>query len=351
MALAFTTRPLTEPTRSHYETKMKLRIGDKVRFLNEVGEGVVSRIKDKDTVFVEMQDGFEIPFQTNQLVPIHTELMVNKDVENIELDPEAWLADAVYFVIEPDHELPALVSDLKIYLFNASSFNIQFTYSIKDEEYFQTLKHGEVGPYQKMLVRQVKIQFFKDYAYHKIECLFYKNTFYKPQTPIAEVLFISPQVLKDSKAIRHDEFRFPVHAFLLRDEFVGIHKVEPKLAPGDIERLKTIREFKSREKISKSHREYLKSLEKEVDLHIEELVENPGNLSNFEKLNIQLERFEKELDAAIEKNMRKIIFIHGVGNGRLKQEIVSVLKNTRGVTYQDASYKEYGYGATQVNIL
>ena len=38
---------------------MKLRIGDKVRFLNEVGEGVVSQIKDKFTVYVEMNDGFE----------------------------------------------------------------------------------------------------------------------------------------------------------------------------------------------------------------------------------------------------------------------------------------------------
>lgn len=49
--------------------------------------------------------------------------------------------------------------------------------------------------------------------------------------------------------------------------------------------------------------------------------------------------------------MKKIIFIHGVGNGRLKQEIISVLKATRGISFQDASYKEYGFGATQVNIL
>ena len=48
--------------------------------------------------------------------------------------------------------------------------------------------------------------------------------------------------------------------------------------------------------------------------------------------------------------MKKIIFIHGVGNGRLKQEIISRLKTTRGVTFQDASYKDFGYGATQVNI-
>lgn len=330
---------------------MKLRIGDKVRFLNEVGEGVVSRIKDKQTVFVEMQDGFEIPFLINQLVPIHTELIIDKDAENIELNPEAHLTDAIYFVIEPDHEFASLISDYKIYLFNASSFNLLFSYSIKDEEYFQTLKHGEIGPYQKMLLRQVKLQFFKEYGYHKIECLLFKNSFFKGQTPVAEVLHVTPEILHRSKTIKHDEFKFPVHGFLLKDEFTTVNKVEPELNLIDLEKLKTVKEFRSKEKVSKSSRDYLKSLEKEVDLHIEELIDNMSGLSNFEMLNIQLERFEKELDAAIEKNMKKIIFIHGVGNGRLKQEIISILNKTRGVSYQDASYKEYGYGATQVNIL
>ena len=330
---------------------MKLRIGDKVRFLNEVGEGIVSRIKDKNTVFVEMQDGFEIPFLTNQLVPIHTELILDKNAENIELNPDAHLTDAVYFIIEPDHDFPSLINDYKIYLFNASSFNLLFSYSIKDEEYFQTIKHGEVGSYQKVLLRQVKLQFFKEYLYHKIECLLYKNTFFKAQTPIAEVIHITAKTLHESKAIKHDEFKFPVYGFLLKDEFVHLNKVEQEINLIDLEKLKSMKEFKSKEKTSKSTKEHLRSLEKEVDLHIEELVDSSTGLSNFEMLNIQLERFEKELDNAIEKNMRKIIFIHGVGNGRLRQEISSILKKTHGVTFQDASYKEYGYGATQVNIL
>jgi hypothetical protein len=329
---------------------MKLRIGDKVRFLNEVGEGIVSRIKDKNTVFVEMQDGFEIPFLINQLVPIHTELIIDKNAENIELNPDAHLTDAIYFVIEPDHDFPSLINDYKLYLFNASSFNIMYSYSIKDEEYFQTIKHGEVGAYQKVLLRQVKIQFFKEYFYHKVECLLYKNSFFKAQTPIAEVLHITPNILLDSKTIRHDEFKFAVHAFLLKDDFVNQARVEAELSLVDIARLKSVKEFKSQTKNSKSNKDYLKSLEKTVDLHINELVDRTTGMSNFEMLNIQLEKFNTELDEAISKNMKKLIFIHGVGNGRLKQEIISILKTTSGVTYQDASYKDFGYGATQVNI-
>ncbi len=330
---------------------MKLRIGDKVRFLNETGEGIVSQIKDKQTVYVEMQDGFEIPFLANQLVPIHTELIIDKDAENIELNHDAHLTDAIYFIIEPDHELPSLVSDYKLYLFNASSFNILYSYSIKDDDYFQTLKHGEVGAYQKVFLKQVKIQFFKEYSYHKIECLLFKNTHFKAQLPVAEIINISHKTIADAKAIKHDEFKFAVYGFLLKDEFISQHQVHQELSLVDIAKLKSIKEFNSKAKTSKSTKEYLKSLEKEVDLHIDELVPSTSGLSNYDMLNIQLEKFEKELDNAIIKRMKKIIFIHGVGNGRLKQEIIARLQLIKGITYHDGSYKEYGYGATQVNII
>ncbi|MBI2722861.1 MAG: Smr/MutS family protein [Bacteroidetes bacterium] len=330
---------------------MKLRIGDKVRFLNETGEGKVSRIKDKNTVFVEMPDGFEIPYLTAQLVPIHTELIIDRDAENIELSPDAQLTDAVYFIIEPDHEFAGLISDYRIYLFNASSFNLLYSYSIKDGEYYQTLKHGEIGAYQKILLKTVKINYFKEYNYQKVDCILYKNGFFKAQFPIAEILFLSPETLRDSKTIKHEEFEFPVFGFLLKEEFLNTREVEQRLTDEDIKRVKSIKEFKSKTTISKSKKEYLRSLEKEVDLHIEELMKNTKGLSNYEMLNIQLERVERELDEAMAKNMKKIVFIHGVGNGRLKQEIVSILKSTKGVTYQDASYKDYGFGATQVNIL
>jgi len=330
---------------------MKLRIGDKVRFLNEVGEGVVARIKDKTTVYVEMEDGFEIPFQENQLVPIHTELIVDKDTENMEMDPDAQIYEALYLILEPDHELPQLMSDYRIYLFNASSYSVMYTYSVMDETHYQTVKHGEAGPFQKIALKTIKPDFLKNYQFHGLEILFYKNTFYKSQKPVSQKIKISKETLSQSSMIHHAEFDRPVYAFLLKDDFLTVEQIETVLSNEDLNRLKTIKEFGSQQKISKSNKAYLKSLEKEVDLHIEELVDSVKGLSNYEMLNIQLERFEKELDAAIENNFKKITFIHGVGNGRLKQEIHAILKTTREVSFQDAPFKEYGFGATQVNIL
>jgi len=330
---------------------MKLRIGDKVRFLNEVGEGVVSRIKDKQTVFVEMPDGFEIPYQVSQLVPIHTELILDKDTENIELDPGARLNDAVYFVIEPDHDLPQLVSDFKIYLFNSSSFNLLYAYSIRDDEYFQTIKHGEAGPFQKVLLRQVKLPFFSEFPYHRIEGIFYRHSHFKAQPPLNQVLHISSAILEKSNRIVHEEFKYAVYGFLLRDEFAQTEKVEHQLSLVDLAKLKALKEFRHSQSKSKSNKEYLKSLEKTVDLHITELMENTQGLSSHDLLHIQLEKFEKELDEAMVNRLKKIVFIHGVGNGRLRQEIHAILRNMNGITFHDASYKEFGFGATQVNIL
>lgn len=329
---------------------MKLRIGEKVRFLNETGEGIITRFKDKDMVYVEMSDGFEIPYLIKHLVPIHTELILNPEVENIDMELESHvLSDCIYFIVEPDHELPLLVSDYKFYLFNSSSYNMSYTYSIKDEEYYQTLKHGEIGAYQKVLLKQVKKTFFEEYAYHKIECLFFKNTHYKNQFPIAEVLFINDRVLKENVLAKHHEFKFSVYAFILKDDFFDKKIIEQKITEDDIRKLRSIKEFKQPQKKSTSAKQ--KTTEKEVDLHIEELIDSYSGLTNSQILNIQMDHFERELDDARANGLKKIIFIHGVGNGRLKQEIISVLKNQEGLKYQDGSYKKYGFGATEVVLF
>jgi len=328
---------------------MKLRIGDKVRFLNEVGEGVITRFKDKQTVYVEMADGFEIPYLTKHLVPVHTELILNPEVENLDMVPENVLTDSVYFIIEPDHEMPLLVSDYKFYLFNSSSYNICFTYSVKDDSYFQTLKHGEIGAYQKVFLKQVKKSFFTEFAYHKIECLFYKNSHYKSQLPLAQVLFINDRILSQSSLVKHVEFVKAVFGFVLKDDFMESDVVEQRLSNADITKLKSIKEFKQPMKVSVA-KQKIKDLTREIDLHIEELMDSYSGLTNAQILAIQLEHFEKEMDYCLNNGIRKLIVIHGVGNGKLKQEIIAILKSVDGISFYDASYKNYGFGATEVAI-
>ena len=90
---------------------------------------------------------------------------------------------------------------------------------------------------------------------------------------------------------------------------------------------------------------------REIDLHLHNLVANENNLANADKLEIQLRRFEVELQAAINSHERKIVFIHGVGEGVLKQEIRARLDGIAGIEYFDGPYHLYGYGATQVEVV
>jgi len=87
----------------------------------------------------------------------------------------------------------------------------------------------------------------------------------------------------------------------------------------------------------------------EVDLHIEQLVPSTRNLDTFDILNYQLRHAKGKLEWAMAKRISKIIFIHGVGDGILKKELFGLLKRYP-VRFTDASFKKYGYGATEVSL-
>jgi dsDNA-specific endonuclease/ATPase MutS2 len=88
----------------------------------------------------------------------------------------------------------------------------------------------------------------------------------------------------------------------------------------------------------------------EVDLHIHELVDSYKHLANSQMLAIQLSHCRQKLEEAIEARVRKIYFIHGVGNGVLKSEVRKFLESYKGIEYYDAPYRMFGFGATEVII-
>ncbi|MEY8019882.1 Smr/MutS family protein [Muriicola sp. SD30] len=88
----------------------------------------------------------------------------------------------------------------------------------------------------------------------------------------------------------------------------------------------------------------------EVDLHIHQLVPSTRGMSNYDMLNIQVETAKRQLDFAIKKRIRKVVFIHGVGAGILKEELYYLFRRHPNITYYDADYQKYGLGATEVYI-
>lgn len=87
----------------------------------------------------------------------------------------------------------------------------------------------------------------------------------------------------------------------------------------------------------------------EVDLHFHELVEDMSGLKDRTKLDIQLNHFERMMKIATEQRIRRLVFIHGVGQGVLRHQIRSRLDMYYpNCTVRDANPREYGYGATEV---
>ena len=87
----------------------------------------------------------------------------------------------------------------------------------------------------------------------------------------------------------------------------------------------------------------------EVDLHIEKLSKNHKTLDNLEKLTLQLQTFEKYLDLAVAHHQPSMIAIHGVGSGKLRDEIHEVLRRRYDVkSFVNRYHPAYGYGATEI---
>ena len=89
----------------------------------------------------------------------------------------------------------------------------------------------------------------------------------------------------------------------------------------------------------------------EVDLHIHHLVANERFLTAHDKKTIQLDTAQHKLEFAMKKNIQKIVFIHGVGEGVLKMELEYLFGRYDNIKYYDADYKKYGLGATEVYIF
>ncbi|WP_339609789.1 Smr/MutS family protein [uncultured Planktosalinus sp.] len=113
--------------------------------------------------------------------------------------------------------------------------------------------------------------------------------------------------------------------------------------------------FKEKES-SKKHKSPLLKKEKhipvlEVDLHINQLVKSTRGMDNYDMLNLQIETAQRQLDFAIQKRFQRLVFIHGVGEGVLRQELEFLLKRYDNIKFYDADYQKYGRGATEVYIF
>ena len=88
-----------------------------------------------------------------------------------------------------------------------------------------------------------------------------------------------------------------------------------------------------------------------IDLHIESLLEYDAKMNAFDKLNYQMRQFREFVNKNLAKRQTKLLVIHGIGEGRLKNEIGALIARNDGYSMHDANYSRGGVGASYIEIV
>lgn len=343
---------------------MQFKKGDKVRFLNETGEGIFIRTTGGGMAVVQVEDGFEYPFPLNQLVPVKSHereprMEVKKEepaiaeTSRIQEVVNPGFPDGVYLVFQPKNQNIPSAGQIDVYVLNRSNYHIFFTVSLKDGREWICIQNGMLGPGRKAEVDTLTPADIDEWGQAKTDVLFYGDEAYEQINPVSNVIKLrGVKFMKDSSYQSHlltDKKCYVAEIALIDD--LPREEETPFVSNADLKRMMELKErVATAKKVSIPHQKN-QSLEKEVDLHIEELLENWSGMSNAQLLDVQLRRVQKEMDEAIAAHMRRVVFIHGVGNGRLKTEVRRVLATYKGVRIHDGSFARYGFGATEAEIL
>jgi hypothetical protein len=342
---------------------MNFKIGDKVHFLNEKGEGTVSKIINKTTVGITIEDGFEIPFPVSELILSYdktkAEIPVNNaahGIESPEIKSKIILKkpeqEGIYVAFSPEKINDIQNSDINVWLINNTNYQLLFTYSLFQNGNFITLETATAKAYESLLIETIDRKELSDYSAFKIEALFFDDKEHEHQAPISEMVKLKPMKLYKENSFLTNNFisekALIINVMHLNDTFE-----EDNLPTSKIDLSKLLFQKKAHSdspKKSKPNANNDPAYEMEINLHIEELLDNYKGMSNAEIIQVQLKHFQTALDTAINKHFRKLIVIHGVGNGRLKQEVRTIITSYDHLKYYDASYNKYGFGATEIVI-
>lgn len=349
---------------------MSFKKGDKVKFLNDVGEGVIVRFQDKNIAIVHNNDGFEVPVLMNELLKIeehyvfddkqdregddenHSSQAIKETIEPEDMDEDGLNTDhyaSIFFAVVPKDKEDILNSDLKIFLINDSNFRVLYSISRKEGEFQSLMAYGNLEDNTKIQLADIKRDELNDFEEINFQIIFFRKGNYYLLNPVNRTWNVKPsRFYKENSFTENDFFHEKAFIYEITKEQINL---ADHISDDDIEKAKKEKERKEPKKVYQSSKKGKDEEIEEIDLHIQELTDDYSNLTNAEILDIQMSRFTTALEGAILSGTKRIVFIHGVGNGRLKHEILKTLnRKYPKLRYQDASFKEYGYGATLVML-
>ena len=278
----------------------------------------------------------------------------------------------VHYAFVPKDVKNFTKTDFDCYLVNDSNYYVRFLYmSVEGAEY--TLRaEGELEPNTKLFLETFSLDQLNEISRIRLQMLSFKRDKTFVARPVCDVLFKvdkvkffklhtfqdneffeSPallyQIVKDDEVAQLKPIDADKLVYTEEEEEAGKKKQGTLASEVSYKKLKGLESLNtsSHAKASKSSNDDLLV----VDLHAEELLETTAGMGNADILNYQLDYFRRILEENKANKGKRIVFIHGKGEGVLRHALVNELRyRYKSYRYQDASFQEYGYGATQVTI-
>ena len=334
---------------------MKFEIGDIVRVLHSDEEGeVIDIINDKMVMlnvsgvqFPVYNDQIEYPyfkkFSEKKIFPPKKDKQYIDDLKKEKSSNEKKVSDGMWLsflpVIDTDEFGDDVVDNLKVHLVNRTEVAYTFDYKLAFFGKPEFELKNTIQPFENFYIHDVLFEDLNDSPFFEFEF-----SLLKPDNKKAEICTASLKLKPRQLFIKIEEIRTRNEAsFSYRLFDIYPDKVkEEKMDTGHLNSKQHVYD-------ASKGRQFMEAPKSVVDLHIEKLTDNWQGMSNLQILTIQLKTFEKYYDLAIAHLQPSLIVIHGVGSGRLRDDIHELLKHRKEVkTFLNQYDPRFGYGATEI---
>ena len=334
---------------------MKFQQGDKVILLHSGEEGEVVDFINAEMALIDV-NGVRFPVYLDQIdfpyferftkkpAPVPKPKKFAEDIRKEKTTAKYKVGEGVWLSFLPIFDKDVFDDDIveyfRIYLVNQTNTHFNFAYWLRllGETDFE-LKN-DIAPLQDFYLHDIKLEAMNDSPRFDIE--FSLHTPDKNKQPYLETSFkIKPkQLFKQIEEIRlKQEASF---SYILFEDYPDKLKEDT-----DLKKLSDAG-YKIYE-AGKFHRQNAEPARTVVDLHIEKLTDNWSQLSNVAKLDLQLKTFEKYYELALLHRQPQLIIIHGIGSGKLRDEIHDILRYKKNVkSFVNQFHPSFGYGATEI---
>jgi DNA-nicking Smr family endonuclease len=327
-----------------------MNIGDKVRLVHGKEEGFIYAFLPGNVVEIEIEDGFRIPVLRNEIVtisPVEAQRMqrmeggdkIAPQSDKIVSRQAAFAEKGIYLAFVSVNDRAVI-----LHLINNTDWTLPFQVTSQKDSAHTGLAAGLLLPRTAQKVTELQMKDFEVWPVFEFTILYHREGNFVKRTPLEKKMKPRAQSFYNSKKTA------PVlgkEAFVYQlDEEEIVKKEEVKVKESFSEDLRA--SLMGGAAVAKIE---VDKPEKVIDLHIQKLSDDSSRLSKDEMLKKQLSAFETGLELAIASGMEEITFIHGAGNGVLRNELHRHLSKHQHVQYfKDAQKEKFGYGATLVKF-